>query len=306
MSRKRQALAALAATLAACATPIDETTSVGTGPPTLSLSIERDAAPLTSGPAPEAPPPLSSDADALAIAERWFLVSHGFNALEAYEIQGLSPTVRFALARKWSKDRVKVLAYVTEPKELDEVAFLILREPGRPAEVFSYASPRQYRGGRTAIAPRTVFRVPRIGGGGLGTGNATSISSEVVSPILPDDFTFTRLPDAEVSGESCYVLEARPVRRSRALTHLMLSISKRTDVALRTVYYREEQELRTVTVAPEDVRQHESRWVPYRHRVVTADGTEAYLVLRNIVTDIPLADQLFTHHNLRVRRLPRF
>ena len=86
----------------------------------------------------------------------------------------------------------------------------------------------------------------------------------------------------------------------------MLSISKRTNVALRTVYYREEQELRTVTVAPEDVRQHESRWVPYRHRVVTADGTEADLVLRNIVTDVSLDDQLFTHHNLRVRRLPRF
>ncbi len=219
----------------------------------------------------------------------------------------MNQKIGFALARKWDGRRVKILSYVTEPKELDEVAYLILREPGRPAEVFSYATPKIYDRGRLGAGPtpRTVFRVPRFGGG-LDRGTPTSIASEVVGPILPGDFTHIRLPDAEVEGQPCFVIESRPARRSRAMSHLHLFISHDTGVALRTVYYRGEDRLRTVHVLPADVRQYGTHWLPARRRVETADGAEAELVLRNILTDVPLDDQLFTHHNLRIQRLPKF
>jgi hypothetical protein len=93
-------------------------------PASLALAVEPD----------EAPSLLPPDTDATEIAERWFHQSQGFNALEAYEIGGLNQKISFALARKWDGRRVKVLSYVTAPKELDELAYLILREPGRPAE----------------------------------------------------------------------------------------------------------------------------------------------------------------------------
>jgi hypothetical protein len=266
-------------------------------PASLALAVEPD----------EAPSLLPPDTDATEIAERWFHQSQGFNALEAYEIGGLNQKISFALARKWDGRRVKVLSYVTAPKELDELAYLILREPGRPADVFSYATPKIYDRGRIGAGPtpRTVFRVPRFGSG-LGTGTASSIASEVVGPILPGDFTHARLPDAEIEGQSCFVIESRPVRSTRALSHLHLFISHDTGVALRTVYYRDDVRLRTVNVLPADVRQYDTRWLPMRRRVQTADGSEAELVLRNVVTDIPLDDQLFTHHNLRIQRLPKF
>jgi hypothetical protein len=246
-------------------------------------------------------------ADAERIVERWFEQAHGFDALEAYELEGFDQRIAFALARRWDGEGVKVLTWVVKPKVLDEVAFLILRAPGRGADVFSYATPKLYDrpvlGG--GPVPRTVFRVPAVGAG-LGLGSATAVAAEVTSPILPKEFLHARLGEQEVEGELCTVIESRPGVRMRGLTRVELSISQRTAAALRTVYYRGEVEVRRVRVSPQDVRRYGSRWLPARRRVWTADGREAEIVLRNVLVDPGLPKGLFTKHTLRVQRFPSF
>jgi hypothetical protein len=227
--------------------------------------------------------------------------------IEAYELEGFDQRIAFALARRWDGEGVKVLTWVVKPKVLDEVAFLILRAPGRGADVFSYATPKLYDrpvlGG--GPVPRTVFRVPAVGAG-LGLGSATAVAAEVTSPILPKEFLHARLGEQEVEGELCTVIESRPGVRMRGLTRVELSISQRTAAALRTVYYRGEVEVRRVRVSPQDVRRYGSRWLPARRRVRTADGREAEIVLRNVLVDPELPKGLFTKHTLRVQRFPSF
>lgn len=225
------------------------------------------------------PVPLSEgahDRDATRIAEDSFTQSYGFDALEAYDLVGLGPTIRFAVARKWESPQVKLLAYVVEPEELDDLAFLVFREPGQSDDVLTYAT------------------------------RPVAVSAEVVRPVFPDEFTHRRLPDQEVDGELCSVIEGRPAGPSPRLTRIVAFVSQRTGVALRTVYYRGGTELRRVIVSAQDVRRYDSRWLPSRRTVRTADGREASLVLRNLLTDVALPDQVFTARGLRLRRFPKF
>jgi len=77
-------------------------------------------------------------------------------------------------------------------------------------------------------------------------------------------------------------------------------------VAMRKVYYNGEQELRRVDVVPESMREFEGRTLPRAWRIQTADGTEAEIVLRNVVLDISLPDSLFRQHTLEAQRFPQF
>ena len=234
------------------------------------------------------------------LALGWYEQSQGFDALEAYEILGLDQPIRFAMARRWDEDRVKILSYVIEPARLVEVAFLTLREPGRRAEVWIYATPQVY-------APPVARNVIRAPGAGLAAGGgATSIAAEVAQPVLPGDFDYVGRPDEDVAGEPCAVVVGTPARRMRGLSRVELFLSRRTGVALRTSYYRGETEVRRVDIDPAAVQQVEGRWLPDRWLVTTADGERAELILHNRLVDVELPANLFTKHNLRVQRFPTF
>jgi len=266
-----------------------------------SLSLELPAAPGDAGtPLPR------SDLNATRIAEGWFEQSHGFDGLEAYEIAGPLDRFDFAVARKWDGRTVKVLFYITEPKVLDEVSVLILREPDRPRYVFAYMTPQLYDWLPPGV-PLQRGRVVRMhANGSLANGSANQISREATHLFLPGDFEHVRLADQRVAGEVCSVIESRPATHMRGLTRMELFVSQRTGVPLRTVYYQGNTELRRVTVSPEDVHLYGARWLPTHRKIRTADGTEAELVLRNLVQDAPLPDRLFTRRTLREQSFPSF
>ena len=224
--------------------------------------------------------------------------SQGVDALEAWEMNGLSQSFRFAIARKWTGERVKVLAYVLSPDLLRGAAYVGHLRPHALVE--------------------TWFREPEANGGpddgrvrrGRGRGGpaAVVIAGEVVLPTLPENYAFRRLPDQILEGDACSVIEGRLLheRRRRGFDRVVFWISQQNGVTRRKVYYRAGRELRRVSVAERDVREMDGRPFAVRRVVRLDDGTLAELVLHNAVLDVELPDRLFTEQTLRLRRFPRF
>ena len=126
-------------------------------------------------------------------------------------------------------------------------------------------------------------------------------------PVLPGELVHTPLPDTEVEGEPCRSVESRPSGRTLGFDRMVLEISKKTGVALRTRLYRGRREVRRISVSPNDVRRFDGRYLPVRREIeILTDGAKAELVLRNLMIDPPLPDQLFSEQSLITQRFPSF
>ena len=244
------------------------------------------------------PPDVAPDPEATRIAETWFAQSQGFDALEAYELRQAAAPIRFAVARRWVGKDLRVLSYVMEP--YDGTAFLMLREQGEAAEMFVRLPP----------GPNARQNVPTVTHAPLSarpaSGDPMSIGAEVAQPWQPDEFVHTKRPDQELSGEACSVIASYLRQPTRFVTHRIAYISKRSGVALRTVYYKEDRELRQVSVAPEDIQHFGGRALPARRVITTADGRRAELVLHNVLVDVQLPESLFSPTRLASQRFPKF
>jgi hypothetical protein len=243
------------------------------------------------------PPEVAPDPEATRIAETWFAQSQGFDVLEAYELRAPAP-IRFAVARKWAGGGVRVLSYLTEPD--NGAALLLLREPGEAAEVFLLIPPQESDRQNVPTVRRSRLTAR------LGSGDLLSLGAEVAQPLLPEEFVHTRLPDEEVSGEPCSVIASYLRKPTRFVTHRIAYISKRSGVALRTVYYKGKRELRRVSIAPEDLQDFGGRTLPARRVITTADGGHAELLLHNVLADVELPDSLFSPTGLASQRFPKF
>ena len=210
----------------------------------------------------------------------------GFDALGAYELRGVDGApIRFGLARKWSGDAVNVLSWVVEPEAARDLAFLLLRRPGRRPEVIS-----------------SFGRFPS--GAPPASGNAFSIGAEVAGVTLAGDFSLRLRTEERLEGEPCHVVEGRPLRRMRGVTHVVWWISQETGLALRKSYYWHDREQRTVTLVPEAVRTVGGRRIPHLWRVATLRGTQAEIELHDVAVDVLLPDSVFSLQNLRAQRFP--
>lgn len=239
------------------------------------------------------PPPLwPGTAEGEAVARDLFEASQGFNAYEVYELGGFGQPIRFALVRRHEAASVQVRTLVLAPESVRGAGFLLRVSPGeRP--VLLVVEPRS----SAARVSSAVF-LP-------GSGSATSVASEVALPLLPDVFLHRLLPDAEVAGEACLVLESRPIEAQRGLTTIVRSISRRSGVALLTHYYRGRHLARTVTVLPEDVRETGGRFLPYRRSVWSAGGTRAEIILHRAILDVDLPDRVFSERGLVTGTFPK-
>jgi hypothetical protein len=244
------------------------------------------------------PPDIAPDPEATRIAETWFAQSQGFDVLEAYELRLAAGSIRFAVARHWVDEDLRVLSYVMEP--YDGTAFLMLREHGEAAEIFVRLPP----------SPRDRQNVPTVTRSPLSarpaSGDPLSVGAEVAQPWRPDEFVHTMLPDEELSGETCSVIASYLRQPTHLVTHRLAYISKQSGVALRTVYYKGDHELRRVSIAPEDIRDFGGRALPARRVITTADGGHAELLLHNVLADVELPDSLFSPTRLASQRFPKF
>jgi hypothetical protein len=246
-------------------------------------------------------PAWQGEPEAAAIAALWLERSQGFDALEAWELRGLEQDFRFAVARKWEGARVKILAYAVAPELIKNAAYVAHLRPREPSEVWIR--------GPESMTQKNQPRITRARGTAAPPGSgAVSIAAEVVLPTLHGDFAYRRAPDASIRDEPCSVIESRPLDRQqrRGYDRLVYWISQRSGIALRKVYYRGTRELRRVDVLEADVSNVEGHLQVGRLVVRTGGGELAELTLHNSVADVELADGLFTEHNLKVRRFPRF
>jgi hypothetical protein len=233
---------------------------------------------------------------ATEVAEAWFSQLHRFDALEAYEGWLGSRRVQFVVARRWKDGRAQLLVDLRAPRSVAKVAFLLLQNRDRSDDFFVY-SPSLRKVLRITAAELDTSVVP--------IGRLMTLGD--LRPVLPGELVHTPLPDTEVEGESCWAVESRPSGRPLGFDRMVLEISQKTGVALRTRLYRGRREVRRITVSPRDVRRFDERYLPVRRRVeILTDGAEAELVLRNLMIDPPLPDQLFSKQSLITQRFPSF
>jgi hypothetical protein len=249
-------------------------------------------------PAPEArssPDWTESDPEAAALVERWYEQLLGFNALEAYEAGTGHLRVTFAVARKWEQGLARIVIKVQEPSALSDLAVLILQNRARSDDFFVYLD--FMRKVRRMRAPEFEFPIS-VGGGRLPYAE--------FRPFLHDELVHRRLPDEVVSGEPCRVVESRPVAQGFEFDRLEHALSGRTGVALRTRYFAHGRELSRIEVSPDDVEEHDGRFLPARRRIRIVGARPYDLVLQNLMIDPALPDRLFTSHAIRFQKFPRF
>lgn len=240
------------------------------------------------GGAPQ-PPPESLTAEARRIAEGALFAEQGFDALAAFEMRGLEQTYRFAVARQWKGRGVRVLSYVMEPEAYEGTSFLTLREPGEPAQLFSYADGKLRQGGAAL----------RVGG------HAPSLAAEAVVPVLPGDFRYQQRPDETLDGQACAVVDAWPVQPLRGVTHVRLHVSRADGTLLRKTYLKGGRVRRRVEYERADGVDAQGHRPTQLWRIREGERS-VEIRLYNQLADPELPDVLFTPYHMRDGRFPRF
>jgi len=128
-----------------------------------------------------------------------------------------------------------------------------------------------------------------------------------IRPIARGELEYVRLPDAEIEGQACQVVEGRPQHRGLGFDRVELAISPISGLALQSLFFKGSNLIRRILVSPEDIRDYQGRLLPVRRRITSPPDDEVTeLILRNLMLDPVLPNSVFTHHNLRVQRFPGF
>ena len=243
---------------------------------------------------PTAPVQALEGTNPSSLAEAYFDQLYGFNALEAYESTRGPARAVFAVARSWTKGSAKILIDVQAPQSFSKWALLLLHNRKRSDDLFAYipAWRRVQRLSAIALETQVLFQLLSLG---------------EFRPITPGELKYARLPDSEVEGETCQVVEGRPLHRGLGFDRLELAISPKSGLALRTLVFKGPNVIRRIMVSPKDVREYGRRLLPVRRRIFSPPEEEVTeLVLRNIIIDPALPDSFFTKHSLRKQRFPGF
>ena len=243
---------------------------------------------------PTAPVQAFEGTNPSAIADAYFEQLYGFNALEAYESTRGPARAVFAVARRWKKGSAKILIDVQAPESFSKWALLLLHNRKRSDDLFAYvpAWRRVHRLSAIDLEMQVLFQVLSLG---------------EFRPISPGELEYVRLPDEEVEGETCQVVEGRPSHRGLGFDRMELAISPKSGLALRTRVFTGENEIRRILVSPEDIQKYGQRLLPVRRRIISPpDEGVTELVLRNLVLDPALPDSIFTQHSLRKQRFLGF
>src|SRR5262249_13086052 len=145
----------------------------------------------------------------------------------------------------WQAGKLAVMLRVFSPHKYDPLAFLLRPRDGSLPSIVYYRSAKLF-----PVDPKT--------GRTLDVQVGSPIERLPFAPGLPaladlwppraSDFSLHRLPDAEVQGKPCRVLEAQLRNRSGDYDRIVTSLTRDTNVALDTTYFRGEKWVRRVTI----------------------------------------------------------
>jgi hypothetical protein len=208
------------------------------------------------------------------------------------------------VARRWKAEKPEVLLRVLKPRQWEELGFLMRERAPGSLQIVYYRSPKIWPMGTKAARvmpiakPDLIERLPFAPGlPVIGT----------VFPSRAEDFTFTRLPDEEVRGEPCRVIEGRPKQPQETFDSFVAMLSRKTGVALDTQWRRGNKLVRRATTAPKEVQDYGGGHVlPTRFTVEVPGQSNQEFVLAHLMLDVALPDQLFADSNLKTGRFPSY
>ena len=239
-----------------------------------------------------------------ALAEAHFSHLYAFNLVAAYESSHRGTRATFVVARRVSGDRSELLmqfrafelgssarnrAPLVETRFAKSFAGLLIHNRGRSDDLMVYLpmTKRVRRVPAPELQRHPVFRIFPLG---------------EFRPIVSGELRYrflSRDPEA-------LAIEGWPVEYSPSFDRVELYFEPGAPLAVRTVFFLGGTELRRVEIAPDDVRAYQGRLLPKLTRIITPDGEVTELRLRNALVDPPLPEEIFTEHNLWVKRFPYF
>lgn len=239
-----------------------------------------------------------------ALAAAWLEQRFGGDAVEIWRTTWASQELDYGVARRWRAERPEVLVRVLKPHQWDELGFLLRERPDGSTQVLYYRTPQIFPMGRKAARvmpiakPDLIERLPFVPG------------LPVIATVFPSrarDFEFTRLPDQEVFGEACRVIQGRLKKPEETFDTFVALLSRKTGVAVDTQWRRRDKLVRRVTAAPEDVKDYGGgRFLPARVVVEIPGQSNQEFRLAQLMLDVALPDQLFADSNLKTGRFPSY
>jgi len=176
------------------------------------------------------------------------------------------------------------------PADLRRTGYLVINKRDLPNDQFIYL--------------KSMRRVRRINLRGE-TIVGTDFSVEDLVPRELDDADYLRIPDANVSGTPCYVVEARPKPEVKSeYSKFWLYVERVHYVPLRIRYWdRADVEIKELRAPIESIREVDGIWVPIlatmRHLL---EESQTSLSVDLLVPNPDLADKFFSQRELESKR----
>jgi hypothetical protein len=178
-----------------------------------------------------------------------------------------------------------------EPVDVRRTGYLIVNNRDRPNDQFIYLK-----------SLRRIRRINLRGESIVGT----DFSVEDLVPRELDDAEYLRIPDADVAGTPCYVVEATPKPEMKSeYAKFWLYVERAHYVPIRIRYWdRADVEIKELRSRVESIREIEGIWVPIeatmRHLL---QKTETALWVEVLVPNPELPDRFFSQRQLQSKRL---
>ncbi len=197
--------------------------------------------------------------------------------------------------RHWKRDakrRSKILISLSAPPDLRGSSYLMIEGDERN-DMFAYLPEL-----------RLVRRVTGRHSAGSVFGSDFSYEDMERLYVVSRSGGSKRLPDESVAGREAWVVETRPTGDTTSAYHKTVTwVDRKTCVALKTVFYEGEDEVRKTLLADvASLEQIDGVWIPRRVRIEdrqTATHTE--LEVGEIAFDVEIPDRMFTRSSLERR-----
>jgi hypothetical protein len=240
--------------------------------------------------------------DPTALAESYFDESERFDAFITYENRRGPLRVLFTVARRWHDGLAELLFDVREPTDFRKVALLARQTRGGSDDLFAYL------GGMTGMGDIANRRVRRL--------SAPDLEREAIysvfalgdfRPFAKGELRYDAAPDAVVADTPCRVVIGRPVEGALGFDRVELAFAADTGLMLESRFFRDEREVRRISISPDAYEVHDGRRLPMR-RIARSfpDSGETELLTRHVLATSDLPDELFSHKNLVAQRFPDF
>ncbi len=123
---------------------------------------------------------------------------------------------------------------------------------------------------------------------------------DMVSGNLEEDYTHRLLPEEELDGVRCYVIEAIPTESGPSYSKLVVWAEMDRAVTRQIDYYEDDRLLKRMV--SDDIKQIAQYWVPFRLTMINLrDGGETVFEFDEMEINVDVDESIFTTNSLKRR-----